>query len=156
MELIAADLDEGVATGAAHYGTYNGNPLALRAVATTLTEILTPEAYDHVTALADRLAAGYRDVIDDEGLDAHVVTAGSQGMVYLTGEEITTFRDWVHVDETLHEAYWIGMVNEGVIPHPHDASQQWTISVQHDREDVDTHVDAFATVATKLAGARGP
>lgn len=154
MELIAADLNEGVATGAAHYGTYNGNPLALRAVATTLTEILTPEAYDRVTSLADRLAAGYRNVIEDEGLDGYVVTAGSQGMVYLTDEEITTFRDWNGVDETLHEAYWLGMLNEGVIPHPHDASQQWTVSVQHDREDVDAHIDAFAAVAPKLKAAQ--
>ncbi len=36
MELIADDLNDGVATGAAHYGTYNGNPLSLRAVGVTL------------------------------------------------------------------------------------------------------------------------
>lgn len=154
MELIAADLEEGVATGAAHYGTYNGNPLALRAVSVTLSEILTPDAYEHVTSLADRLASGYRDVIEDTGLDAHVVSAGSQGMLYLTETPITTFREFRHVDETLHEAYWFGMLNEGVIPHPHDASQQWTVSVQHTVADVDRAIDAFAAVAPKLVTAQ--
>lgn len=154
MDLVAADLQQGVATGAAHYGTYNGNPLVLRAVGVTLREILTPDAYDHVNGLAERLADGYREVIDDAGLEAQVKTAGSQGMVHFTDEEITTFRDWEHVDETLHEAYWMGMLNRGVVPHPHDASQQWTISVQHTKEDVDAHVDAFAELATHLAAAQ--
>ncbi|MFC6718944.1 aspartate aminotransferase family protein [Natrialbaceae archaeon GCM10025810] len=151
MECIAADLDDGVATGAAHYGTYNGNPLSLRAVGVTLREILTSDAYDHVTHLADRLSSGYRDVIEDEGLDARVASVGSQGMVYFTEVPIRTFRDWEAVDEGFHEAYWFGMVNRGVIPHPHDASQQWTVSIQHTETEIDAHVEAFADVATDLA-----
>ncbi|MXV60680.1 aminotransferase class III-fold pyridoxal phosphate-dependent enzyme [Natronorubrum sp. JWXQ-INN-674] len=154
MDCIAADLNEGVATGAAHYGTYNGNPLALRAVGVTLREILTEDAYDHVTTLADRLADGYRDVIADTGLEATVKSVGSQGMVHFTDEPIRTFRDWGHVDEEFHEAYWFGMVNRGVIPHPHDASQQWTVSVQHTAEEIDAHVDAFADLATHLTAAQ--
>ena len=154
MDRIAADLQPGVATGAAHYGTYNGNPLVLRGVAVTLQDILTTDAYDHVTTLADRLAAGYREVIEETGLDAQVKSVGSQGMIHFTDEPIETFRDWRHVDEQLHEAYWIGMVNRGVIPHPHDASQQWTISVQHTEDDVDTHVEAFADIAPDIARAQ--
>ena len=154
MERIEADLREGAATGMAHYGTYNGNPLALRAVGVTLREVLDADAYDHVTRLAERLAEGYRDVIDDAGLDAQVKTAGSQGMVHFTDHPIRTFRDWTHVDEELHEAYWVGMVNRGVIPHPHDASQQWTLSVQHTADEVDAHVEAFADVAGAVAAAQ--
>ena len=154
MKLIEDDLRKGAATGMAHYGTYNGNPLALRAVGVTLREILDDDAYDHVTRLSERLAAGYRDVIEDAGLDAQVKTAGSQGMVHFTGEPIRTFRDWTHIDETLHEAYWVGMVNRGVIPHPHDASQQWTVSVQHTAADVDAHVGAFAEIAGDVAAAQ--
>jgi glutamate-1-semialdehyde 2,1-aminomutase len=155
MQLIAADLHEGVASGAAHYGTYNGNPLALRAVATTLDEILTEKAYDHVTDLATRLADGYRDVIDDTGLAGHVVSVGSQGMVYFTDERVRSFRDWVYVDEKFHEAYWLGLVNHDIIPHPHDASQQWTLSVQHTAADVETHIEAFASLAPRLSAAQG-
>lgn len=155
MEQIAADLEEGPATGVAHYGTYNGNPLALRAVGVTLREILTSDAYEHVNALNERLARGYSDVIDDADLEAQVKRAGSQGAVHFTGDPIATYRDWRHVDEELHEAYWFGMLNRGVIPHPHDASQQWTVSVQHAAEDVDAHVDAFAAIAPDLSVAQG-
>lgn len=155
MQLIAADLQEGVATGAAHYGTYNGNPLVLRAVGVTLREILTEEAYEHVNALNDRLVAGYRDVIADAELEAQVKQAGSQGMVHFTDASITTFRDWEVVDEEFHEAYWIGMVARGIIPHPHDASQQWTLSVQHTEADVDAHIEAFKDLAPDLAATQG-
>lgn len=151
MGSIAADLQEGVATGAAHYGTYNGNPVALRAVGVTLREILTDDAYDHLEAIGQRLADGYRDVVADAGLDATVKQVGSQGMVHFTDSPITTFRDWEAVDEEFHEAYWFGMLNEGVVPHPHDASQQWTVSVQHTAEDVDAHVEAFGAIAPDLA-----
>ncbi|MWV39167.1 aspartate aminotransferase family protein [Natrialba sp. INN-245] len=154
MGLIADDLNDGVATGAAHYGTYNGNPLSLRAVGVTLREILTDEAYDHVADLNARLATGYREVIEDSGLEAQVKAVGSQGMVHFTEEPIRTFRNWRHIDEEFHEAYWIGMVNRDVLPHPHDASQQWTVSVQHTVEEVDAHVDAFADLATHLSDAQ--
>lgn len=154
MDLIERDLREGIATGAAHYGTYNGNPLALRAVSVTLGDILDADAYNHVTELAERLAEGYREVIDETGLDAHLVTVGSQGMVYFTEKRIRTFRDWDAVDQELHEAYWLGMVNRGVLPHPHDASQQWTLSVQHDAADVDAHIEAFSELAPDLAAAQ--
>lgn len=155
MQHIAADLEDGVATGAAHYGTYNGNPLALQAVRTVLDEILTDDAYEHLDRLSERLAAGYRDVIDDTGLAAHVVQVGSQGMVHFTDEPIRTFRDWHHIDEELHEAYWIGLVNRGIIPHPHDASQQWTVSVQHTEADIDAHIEAFAELAPDIAAVQG-
>jgi glutamate-1-semialdehyde 2,1-aminomutase len=49
-----------------------------------------------------------------------------------------------------HEAYWMGMLNEGVFPPPHDASQQWTLSVQRDMDGV----DAFAGLADDLAAAQ--
>lgn len=150
MATIAADLEEGVATGAAHYGTFNGNPLVLRAVTATLTDVLTPDVYDRLSALSDELAAGYEERLADHGLDGYTVTAGTQGMVYLTDERVRTFRDWDAVDETLHEAYWLGMVNEGVIPHPHDASQQWTVGVPHTSEDVAAHLAAFDAVADRL------
>lgn len=151
MNQIERDLQPGVATGAAHYGTYNGNPLSLKAISVTLEQILTEDAYDHVSTLADQLQSGYEDIIEDAGLDAHVVSAGSQGMVYFTDKEITTFRDWIHVDEEFHEAYWFGMLNRDVIPHPHDASQQWTVSVQHTDDHIDSHLDAFADLAPDLA-----
>ncbi|WP_290810723.1 aspartate aminotransferase family protein [Halovivax sp.] len=138
--------------GAAHFGTYNGNPLALRALVTTLREVLTEDAYAHVDELGERLAAGYEEIMADAGLVGRVEHVNSQGIVVFTDEELANYRDFDrHVDVDFHENYWFEMLDRGVIPHPHHASQQWTISVQHEREHVDEHLDAFADVAPLLA-----
>ena len=137
--------------GAAHFGTYNGNPLVLRAVSTVLNEVLTDDAYEHVDALGERLVSGYEEIMEDEGLVGHVEHVNSQGIVIFTDEEIHNYRDFDrHVDVDFHENYWFAMLERGVIPHPHHASQQWTISVQHDRAHVDEHLEAFAEVAPIL------
>lgn len=138
--------------GAAHFGTYNGNPLVLRAVTTTLNDVLTADAYDHVDALGERLAAGYEDIMADHGINGHVAHVNSQGIVHFTDEPIRTYRDFdEHVDVEFHENYWFAMLEHGVIPHPHHASQQWTISVQHEAEHIDKHLEAFKAVAPTLA-----
>src|SRR4029079_45382 len=39
-------------------GTYNGNPLTMAAARASLTEVLTPEAYEHLYRLNDRIIQG--------------------------------------------------------------------------------------------------
>ena len=138
--------------GTAHYGTYNGNPLVTRAVKTVLEDILTDDAYAHVNRLGERLADGYEDVMEDHGIEGHVENVNSVGNVLFTDKRIENYRDYVeHVDVEFHENYWFGMLNRGVLPHPHDASQQWTISVQHEDEHIDEHLEAFKDLAPRLA-----
>ncbi|WP_254762819.1 aspartate aminotransferase family protein [Natrinema marinum] len=138
--------------GAAHYGTYNGSPLVLQAVTTVLRDVLTDDAYQHVNALGEKLVGGYEDIMADAGIDGHVENVNSQGIVHFTEERIENYRDYLeHVDTEFHENYWFAMLNQGVLPHPHDASQQWTISVQHEEEHIDEHLEAFKSVAPLLA-----
>ena len=138
--------------GTAHYGTYNGNPLVARAVETVLNDVLTEEAYDHVNRLGQRLADGYEAIMADHGIEGRVENVNSVGMVLFTDEPVEDYRDYLaHIDVEFHENYWFGMLNQGVLPHPHDASQQWTISVQHDDEHIDEHLDAFENIAPRLA-----
>jgi glutamate-1-semialdehyde 2,1-aminomutase len=42
------------------------------------------------------------------------------------------------------------MLNEGIVPHPADNDEQWTVSVQHTEQDVEAHLAAFDRVAAKL------
>jgi glutamate-1-semialdehyde 2,1-aminomutase len=138
--------------GAAHFGTYNGSPLVLRAMVTVLQDILTDDAYEHVNALGEQLATGYSDIMQDEGIVGHVENVNSQGTVSFTDDTITNYRDYLaNVDEEFHENYWFAMLNRGVLAHPHHASQQWTISVQHEREHIDEHLEAFKDIAPRLA-----
>ncbi|MFO7925993.1 MAG: aspartate aminotransferase family protein [Halobacteriota archaeon] len=138
--------------GAAHYGTYNGNPLVLQALVTQLREVLTEDAYEHVDALGQRMVQGYEDIMEDQGIDGHVEHVNSQGSILFTDERIENYRDWLdNIDYDLHENFWFSMVNQGIMPHPHSADQQWTISVQHTEEHIDETLEAFKHVAPRLA-----
>ena len=55
-----ADVMDVIERGAAQQGTFNGNPLVCAAGLATLTEVLTPDAYEHLGALGTRLARGLR------------------------------------------------------------------------------------------------
>mgnify|MGYP006359240931 CR=1 FL=1 len=46
-----------------------------------LTEVLTPDAYEHMAKLGSRLAAGCRDAIAEHGIPANVVDLGCKGCV---------------------------------------------------------------------------
>ena len=54
--------------GAAHQGTYNGNPLSVAASLATLTKVLTPDAYVHFGRLGKRLADGMKAAIEANGI----------------------------------------------------------------------------------------
>jgi glutamate-1-semialdehyde 2,1-aminomutase len=81
-----------IENGAAHYGTYNANPLALRAVITQLRDVLTEDAYDHVDALGERLVTGYEDILEDHGITGHVEHVNSQGVVSSSSTRTTGSR----------------------------------------------------------------
>lgn len=147
-EAIMRELEENTA----HYGTYNGSPLVLQAVVTVLRDLLTDDAYEHVNALGERLASGYRDIMADQSIRGRVENVNSQGVVSFTEERIENYRDFVEqVDPEFHERYWFGMLNQEILPHPHTASQQWTISIQHEASHIDEHLEAFKNIAPELA-----
>ncbi|MFO7925980.1 MAG: aspartate aminotransferase family protein [Halobacteriota archaeon] len=138
-----------------HYGTYNGNPFVLRALVTALRDVLTEDAYDHVNRLGNRLKAGYEDVMADAGIKGQVTHVNSQGIIQFTDANITDYREFVaNVDDDFHTLFWFGMVNQGIIPHPYGARQQWTISVQHTEEHIDETIEAFRNIAPRLAEAQ--
>ena len=72
-------------------GTFNGNPLTMAAMRTTLTEILTPDAYAHLEALRLRAVAGLQRAIDDNELPAHIVSVGAKGCVVSATEPVHDF-----------------------------------------------------------------
>jgi glutamate-1-semialdehyde 2,1-aminomutase len=134
----------------AHMGTYNANPLAIRAGYVTLTKILTEKAYDHINRLGGELIKGYNEIVEDSGMVAKIQSIGPMGCILFTDEEVKNYRGFLRCDENLWFRYWIAMLNRGIIPMPLGHDEQWTISVQYDDEDVQSHLEAFKEVAPKL------
>lgn len=146
-----ADIMEEINAGAAHQGTFNGNPMSVAASLATLTKVLTPDAYEHLGVLGARLAGGMDAIIDEYDLPAHTVDLGCKGCISYRPEPLTCYRDFLETNIHLYTASYPWMVNRGVFMTPGD-EEQWTLSVQHTEAHVDRYVDAFASFAAELAG----
>jgi glutamate-1-semialdehyde 2,1-aminomutase len=137
-----------------HGGTYNTNPVAMAAGIATFREVLTKDAYTHVTKLNRKLVDGYNKELKASGLRAYVVRAGANGALMFFDKPIRNYRDWLNADTELWRHYWFAMVNRGVMAQPYWWDEQWTISVAHTEADIDRHVATFAEVAPALATAQ--
>jgi len=133
-----------------HVGTYASNPITLAAAEVTLKEILTDEAYRKVFALNRKLVDGYSALIREHKLPAYANGVGSMGTINFKKDVMRNYRDWYVLDRKASHAWYLAMLNEGIIPQPPGPDEQWTISVQHGEADVETHLKAFARVAPLL------
>jgi glutamate-1-semialdehyde 2,1-aminomutase len=128
-------------------GTFNGNPLAMAATRAMLTEVATPEAYHNIEKLRQRAAAGIQEAIEENGLAAHVVTAGAKGCVVFSAGQVTNYRGFLGVDDRYSHAHWLFQHNGGVFLPPWGKIEQWLISVQHNEADIDRLIENFAVFA---------
>jgi glutamate-1-semialdehyde 2,1-aminomutase len=145
-----AAIMEYVTKGAAQQGTFNGNPLSSAIGLAALTQVLTRDAYDHLGKLGTLLAEGCNRAIAESGIPAHTVDLGAKGCVSYRETPLTNYRDFL---ETHTEIYWASypwMVNRGIFMTPGD-EEQWTISVQHTEDDIQTYVEAFGAFCQELA-----
>ena len=133
-------------------GTFNGNPLAMAATRATLSEVLTPAAYERMTRLAARLRESLDATIARYGYGWHVVSVGGKGCVTFKREPVREFRDFLTIDDRLGHLHWLMQHNGGVFLPPWGKVEQWLLSVQHDEDDVDRFARNFARLAEAVAG----
>jgi glutamate-1-semialdehyde 2,1-aminomutase len=120
----------------------------------TFREVLTRDAYTHVTKLNKKLVDGYNKELKSSGLQAYVISAGANGALMFFDRPIRNYRDWLNADTELWRHYWFAMVNRGVMAQPYWWDEQWTISVAHTEADIDRHIATFAEIAPALAKAQ--
>jgi glutamate-1-semialdehyde 2,1-aminomutase len=131
-------------------GTYNGNPLGMAAARANLTEVLTPDAYQRLDALNDRILRGCTEVIDRYGLSGYSVGVGSKGCVTFSPAKIVdyeTFKE--NQDAELADLAWLFNMNRGIFMTP-GREEEWTLSVTHTDESVDRYVATFDEMARDL------
>jgi glutamate-1-semialdehyde 2,1-aminomutase len=145
------DIMESIVPGIlAHAGTFNANPLAVTAGLVTLSKIMTKNALRRATNLGDELARGYQDTVKDAKLKATVQWKGLSGALLFTEREVANWRDFLSCNLGQWWTYFIAMMNRGVIPVATGQDEQWTVSVQHTKEDISKHLETFGKVASSL------
>jgi glutamate-1-semialdehyde 2,1-aminomutase len=137
-----AELMDEIGRGIAQQGTFNGNPLVAAAGLAALTEVLTPDAYEHFKQLGERLADGCARAVTAHGLPAHVVDLGCKGCVSYRPTPLVDYRSFLETDTELFNASWAWLVNRGIFMTPGD-EEQWTLSTQHEVAHIDRFVDVF-------------
>src|SRR5919199_210458 len=131
-------------------GTYNGNPLGMAAARANLLEVLTPDAYEHLDALNDRILAGCEEVIRSHNLPGYSVGVGSKGCVTFSTAPITDYESFkANQDKDMSELAWLYNMNRGIFMTP-GREEEWTLSVTHDDASVDAYVAVFEEMAADL------
>jgi len=132
-----------------HLGTFNGNPMSMRAGLVTLTQIFTPEAHAHAMMLSKQLADAYVGIIEEFDLPMHVAQIGAKGCAMFRYERARNYRAWWDIDMDVSFAYWLFLANRGIL-FPPGLDDQWTISIQHTQADLDHHVHVFTQFVKEL------
>ena len=136
----------------AHLGTFNGNPLAMKAGLVTLREILTSDAYEQFESQQERLISGCQRIIEEYGLPMYSTGLGAKGCVMFMSEPIHDYRGYLTLNEDLAYAHWLYLMNRGIFMSP-GFDEQWTLSVQHSDDDIDTHLSIFEEFARDVMAA---
>jgi glutamate-1-semialdehyde 2,1-aminomutase len=137
-------------------GTYNGNPLAMAAARASLLEVLTPDAYQHLTALNDRIVTGCQAVVGRYNLPGYAVGIGAKGCVTFSPTPVVDYETFkANQDADVTELAWLFNMNRGIFMTP-GREEEWTLSVTHTFEAVDAYVECFDEMASELtADSRG-
>jgi glutamate-1-semialdehyde 2,1-aminomutase len=144
-----AEIMDEIEDGVAALGTFNGNPLSVSAALATLTEVLTPDAYEHLAKLGTKLADGCQQILTKAGIPAHTTDLGCKGSITFRDKPLERYRDFQEIDDSLFDASWYWLINRGIFQTP-GKEEQWTISVQHSEEDIDEFLDVFDGYCTAV------
>ena len=131
-----------------HFGTFNGNPLALAGVR-AVDEAVTEEAIAEAESLNMQALNRISDLIDEYELPAHTVGFGVKGCVTWSEAPVRNYRDYKATDFEVAELSWLFSLNRNIITPP-GLDEQWLISLAHGQKEIDLLVENFRELAIAL------
>jgi glutamate-1-semialdehyde 2,1-aminomutase len=132
----------------AHFGTFNGNPLAMAGIR-AIDRICTDEALAAAEALNQQALDRISAIIQEYQLPAHTVGFGVKGCVTWSTKPVRNYRDYKATDFGIAEAHWLFALNRGIITPP-GLDEQWLISLAHGQTEIDLLVEDFREFAIAL------
>jgi glutamate-1-semialdehyde 2,1-aminomutase len=132
----------------AHFGTFNGNPLAMAGIR-AIDRICTEEAMAAAEALNMQALERISAIIEEYELPAHTVGFGVKGCVTWSTTPVRNYRDYKATDFGIAEAHWLFSLNRGIITPP-GLDEQWLISLAHGQAEIDLLVEDFREFAIAL------
>jgi glutamate-1-semialdehyde 2,1-aminomutase len=93
-------------------GSFSGHPVAM-AAGQAMLGVLTPEVYDRLDRLTDRLVDGLRAVFARTRTVATAVASGSTFSIYFTAGPVRTYRDAAAADKQPVPGVFLSLLNRG-------------------------------------------
>ena len=132
-------------------GTLSGNPLAMNAGLTLLTELHTnPSIYDELDQKTAHLEEWLHRVFKHHEIPHTTTRVGSMLGIFFTDEPVTDFNSASKTDVTVFKAFFHGMLERGVYLPP-SAYESLFLSNALTQEHLDQTVSAADEVAELLA-----
>jgi glutamate-1-semialdehyde 2,1-aminomutase len=130
-------------------GTLAGNALSLAAARATLGEVLTPGAFDGMTALCDRFVAGVRDALAPHDVPWSIVQLGARAELAFAPDPPRNGGGSAALhDSELEDALHLFLLNRGVLVTPfHNMA---LMSPATTEADVDRHTDVLGDLLDAL------
>jgi glutamate-1-semialdehyde 2,1-aminomutase len=131
-------------------GTYNGNPLGMASTRANLLEVMTPDAYEHLDRLNDRIVSGCQAVVERYNLPGYAIGVAAKGCVTFSPTKIVDYESFkANQDPDVSELAWLFNMNRGIFMTP-GREEEWTLSVTHTDEAIDHYVAVFDEMAREL------
>jgi len=123
-------------------GTLSGNPLAMMAGYTTLSQLNgRPEIYNELERKTAYLEKGMRKVLDNKRVACQINRIGSMISLHFCLEEVTDFRSAVAGNNDTFKTFFHNMLKAGVYLPP-SAFESWFLSNALTYEDLDKTIEA--------------
>ena len=132
----------------AHFGTFNGNPLAMAGVR-AIDKICTPETLGVADGFNVQALNRISEIIAEYELPAHTVGFGVKGCISWSTTPIRNYRDYKATDFKIAELSWLWSINRGIMTPP-GLDEQWLISLAHGQKEIDILVEDFRSLAAAI------
>ena len=131
-------------------GTYAANTIAVAAAHAALDELTEPGVYEQLYRRCGRLLAGLERVLRDARIGAYVVGIGPVLQVWFAEHPIRNYRDAArHASHERFRRWWEGMLDRGVLFHPHPFENLF-VSFAHSDDDIDQTLEAAGAVVKDI------
>ena len=124
-------------------GTLSGNPLAVTAGLTTLTELQQPGVYARLESLAARLAAGLTQVFAQAEVPATLNRVGSMLTGFFTPGPVDTLAQVEQADTAAYGRWFHALLERGVYIAPSQFEAGF-VSLAHTEADIDRTLEIAA------------
>ncbi len=131
-----------------HFGTFNGNPLAMAGVR-AMDKLATTEALGGAESLNNQALTRISDIIDEYQLPAHTMGFGIKGCINWKSDFVRNYRDYKASNFKASELSWLWSMNRGIMTPP-GQDDQWLISLAHGQREIDILVEDFRELAAAL------